>query len=96
MGRLKKTDKVKKPSQLEGGFRVEDSGVTDPPNERNVVVTDSNDLDGQHPDGDTLDNTEAGGSNSQGQRRTRSDTDESVTDSLVERAKRNLQKKKRS
>ena len=92
----KKTDKAKKPSQLEGGGRVEDSAVMDPPNERNVILTDSNDLDGQHPDGDTLDNAEAGGSGLQGQRRRRSDTDKSVTDSSVERAKKNLQKTKRS
>ena len=92
----KKTDKMKKPSQLESGGRAEDAAVTDPPTERNVILTDSNDLNAQHPDGDTLDNAEAGGSGLQGQRRRISDTDESVTDSSVERAKKNLQKMKRS
>ena len=88
----KKTDKTKKPSQLEGAGRAEDAAVMDPPTDRNVILTDSNNLDGQHPDGDTLDNAKAGGSGLQGQRRTRSDTDKSVMDSSVERAKKNLQK----
>ena len=96
MGRPKKTDKAKKPSQVEGAGRTEDTGVTDPAVERNVILTDGNNLDGQRPDEDTLDNAEAGGLGLQGQRRRRSDTDKSVTDSSVERAKKNLQKTKRS
>ena len=71
----KKTDKTKKPSQVEGAGRAEDAVVTDPTTERNVILTDSNNLDGQHPDTDTLDNGEAGGSGLQGQGRTRLDTD---------------------
>ena len=98
MARLaKKTDKVKKSPQVEGGGRVEDSAVTDPPNDRNVILTDGNDPDAHNLDGDTLDTVEAGGSGLQGPRRRRSDTDESqVTDSSVERAKKKLQKTKRS
>ena len=46
MARLaKKTDKAKKSSQVEGGGRVEDSAVTDPPNDRNVILTDGNNPD---------------------------------------------------
>ena len=46
MARLaKKTDKAKKSSQAEGGGRVEDLAVTDPPNDGNVILTDNNDPD---------------------------------------------------
>ena len=86
----------KKPSQLEGAGRAEDAAVMDPTTERNVILTNGNNLDGQHPDGDTLDNADPGGLGLQGQGRTRLDTDESLTDSLVERARKNLQKTKRS
>ena len=51
----KKTDKVKKPSQTEGGGRVEDSTVADTPNERMVILTDGNDPDTQHLDGNNPD-----------------------------------------
>ena len=90
----KKTDKMKKPSQVEGAGRTEDAGVTDPAVERNVILTGGNDLDGQHPDADNVDTAEAGGSGLQSQGRTQSDTDDSVTDSSVDRAKKNLQKKR--
>ena len=81
---------------MEGAGRTEDAGVTDPAVERNVILTDGNGLDGQYPDADNVDNVEAGGSGLQSQGRTRSDTDDSVTDSSVDRARKNLQKKKRS
>ena len=81
----KKTDKVKKPSQSEGGGRVEDSTVTDErredaPNDRTVILTDGNDLDNQ----------EAGGSGLQGL----SGEESQDTDSSVERARLRLAKTK--
>ena len=57
----KKTDKTKKPSQSEGGGRVEDSTVADAPNERTVILTDGNDPDAQHLDSNNPDMVEAGG-----------------------------------
>ena len=46
MGRPKKTDKAKKPSQVDGAVRTEDVGVMDPAVERNLILTDGNDVDG--------------------------------------------------
>ena len=46
MGRLKKTDKAKKPSQVDGAVRAEDVGVMDLAVERNVILTDGNSVDG--------------------------------------------------
>ena len=90
MGRPKKTDKAKKPSQVDGAVRTEDVGVMDLAVERNVILTDGNDVDYRQSDTDNGDNGEAGGSGLQSQGRTRSDTDDSVTDSSVDRAKKNL------
>ena len=89
MGRPKKTDKAKKPSQVEGAGRAEDAGVTDPVVERNVFLMDGNGLDA-----DNVDNAEASGSGLQSQGRTRSDTDDSVTDYSVDRVRKNLQNKR--
>ena len=60
MGRPKKTDKGKKPSQVDGAVRTEDVGVMDPAVERNVILTDGNDVDGGQFDADNGDNGEAG------------------------------------
>ena len=46
MGRLKKTDKAKKPSQVDGAVRTEDVGVMDLAVERKVILTDGNGVDG--------------------------------------------------
>ena len=47
MGRLKKTDKAKKPSQVDGAVRTEDVGVMDLAVERKVILTDGNGVDGR-------------------------------------------------
>ena len=70
MGRLKKTDKAKKPSQVYGAVRTEDVGVMDLAVERKVILTDGNDVDGRQLDVDNGDNEEAGGLGQQGQERT--------------------------
>ena len=92
MGRPKKSDKSKeKSSQVEDAGREEGAGVADQVVVRNVILTDGNGVDTE-----VVDNAEAGGSGLQSQGRTRSDTDDSITDSSVDRARKNLQKKKRS
>ena len=70
MGRPKKTDKAKKPSQVDGAVRMEDVGVMDPAVERNVILTDGNNVDGRQFDADNGDNEEAGVLGQQGQERT--------------------------
>ena len=51
-------------------FRTEDVGVMDPAVERNVILTDGNNVDGRQFDADNGDNEEAGGLGQQGQERT--------------------------
>ena len=68
MGRPKKTDKVKKPSQVDGAL-AEDLGVMDLAVERKVILTDGNSVDGRQFDADNGDNEEAGVLGQQGQER---------------------------
>ena len=81
MGRPRKNDKTKKTAQVEEAGQ--DPGVGD--QERNVV-------DGN---AENVTNTEAGGSGLGGNRKSQSDT-ESSTDSLMENARRRLQRSKRA
>ena len=87
----KKTEKVKKPAQSETGGRPEDLTVMDTerrgdaPDERTVILTDS----------DSLDTQEAGGSGLQGPS-AGSGEESQDTDSSVERARQRLAKTKRS
>ena len=48
---------------------MEDVGVMDPAVERNVILTDGNDVDGRQFDADNGDNEEAGVLGQQGQER---------------------------